>query len=298
MVSLENRTDYSLRINESQKLTAFNNLLLNKSIASLQNQELNESEEIYFGLVNAICSSDKAAFENYYNKKNKSHPSKESPSPFVNDDFLVFCLIVGITKFGLDKSWIKSIVSIRSRSAITITLENILNEDYNSKSNLYEIVLMYFQLNDSSLITNALLNDAFRSISENTALFENKSDFQILCAIRAYDLIIELKEAPDGSEIYLLKQFNSKFLKRVKILTWIIQTTVMILFLIGLMKLFFYIPLIKELFNDYDPLFGILGLSILGNFIPVIKKKSYEILLRIFGYPKALVIEFNKKESK
>ena len=74
-------------------------------------------------------------------------------------------------------------------------------------------------INDPSLITNDFLNTTFKSISENTTLFESKSDFQILCAIRAYDLIIELKEASDGSEINLLKEFNAIFIKRIKILS-------------------------------------------------------------------------------
>lgn len=289
MVSLENKNTYLDRIKGIPKLKAFYDLLIEKSTVFSNNDSLSETDELFFRIITAIQTNDREAFERLYLKKSKSNPSKESPAPFVNDDFLIFCLIVGISKFEFDKSWIKNIVSIRSRSAITITLENLLNEDYNSKSNLYEIVLIYIQLNNTSLITNSLLNDTFKNISRNTTLFESKSDFQILCAIQAYDLIIELKEAPEGSEINLLKQFKSRFLKRVKILTWIIQTSIMILFLFGLIELISNVPSIKNFFNDYDPLFGVLGLSIFGNFIPSIKKKSYEILLRIFGYPKALI---------
>jgi hypothetical protein len=300
MVSLENRTDYSLRINESHKLTAFNNLLLGKDIVSFQKEDLNESDEIYLGLVNGIHSNDQAAFENYYNKKNKSHPSKESPSPFVSDDFLIFCLIVGITKFRLNNSWIKTIVSIRSRNAITITLENILNENYYSKSNLYEIVLMYFQLNNPSLITNDFLNNTYKSIVENTTLFDSKSDFQILCAVRAYDLIIELKVSPEGSEINLLKEFNSSFLKRIKILSWFIQTVLLVALLYATIELISFKPTVKEFFDKIGSvlkIFGLFGISQLGNIFPIIKRKSYETLLRILGYPKALVKEVHKKEG-
>jgi len=301
MVSLKNKTDYSLRIKESPKLSAFNNLLLNKAIVLPKKQDLNDSDEIYFGLVNAIHTKEKSTFENYYNKKNKSHPSKESPSPFVNDDFLIFCLIVGISKYGLDKSWIKNIVSIRSRNAITITLENILNENYYSKSNLSEIVLMYFQINNPSLITNDFLNNAFKSINENTALFESKSDFQILCSIRAYDLIIELKEAPDGSEINLLKQFNSIFLKRINLFSWFIQTTFLVALLYSAIELISFTPATKEFFDKIGSvlkLFGLVGLSQLGNLVPFIKRISYKTLLRIFGYPKELSKGLHKKEGK
>jgi hypothetical protein len=289
-----------LRINESHKLTAFNNLLLGKDIVSFQKEDLNESDEIYLGLVNGIHSNDQAAFENYYNKKNKSHPSKESPSPFVSDDFLIFCLIVGITKFRLNNSWIKTIVSIRSRNAITITLENILNENYYSKSNLYEIVLMYFQLNNPSLITNDFLNNTYKSIVENTTLFDSKSDFQILCAVRAYDLIIELKVSPEGSEINLLKEFNSSFLKRIKILSWFIQTVLLVALLYATIELISFKPTVKEFFDKIGSvlkIFGLFGISQLGNIFPIIKRKSYETLLRILGYPKALVKEVHKKEG-
>ena len=176
MVSLENRSNYLLRINESAKLSAFNNLLLNKSIV-IPSEELNESDEIYFGLVDAIQTKNQTAFESFYNRKSKSNPSKESPSPFVNDDFLIFCLTVGIMKFGLDQRWIKNIISLRSRTPITITLENIVNENIYSKSNLPEIILMYFKLNNQALIANAFLTIAFKSISDNIAIFESKSDF-------------------------------------------------------------------------------------------------------------------------
>jgi hypothetical protein len=292
MVSLENRADYSLRINQSEKLTAFNNLLLGKANLLFTNQEMNLSDEIYFGLVNAIQTEDKATFEKFYNKKNKSHPSKESPSPFVNDDFLIFCLIVGISKFGLDKIWIKEIVSLRNRNAITITLENILNENYYSKSNLYEIVLMYFKFNNPSLITNDFMNNTFKRILEYTSIFENKSDFQIMCAISSYDLIIVQKVALDGSEIDLLKQFNLAFLKRVKILAWIIQTFILITLISYTIVFISNYPEIKTFFDKIGSvlkIFGIVGISQLGNIFPAFKRISNEILLRILGYPAKLI---------
>lgn len=301
MVSLENRADYSFRINESPKLTAFNNLLLNRTTILTQNLDLNESDEIYLGLIQSILATEKTTFIYFYNKKNKSHPSKESPSPFVNDDFLIFCLIVGIEKFSLEKNWIKNIVSIRVRNGITITFENILNENYYSKDNLSEIVLMYFQLINPSLITNDLLNEAYIGLSKNTELFEGKSDFQILCALRAYDLIILLKESPSGSEINLLKKFNLAFLKRVKLLSWLVQTAILAALMYGAIELISYNPSIKTFFDKFGTvlkIFGIFGLSQIGNAFPVFKRKSYDSLLRIFGYPAELIVEFHKKESK
>ena len=292
MVFIEKKMDYLSTINKIPKMAAFRNLLLNDTIILPPKQDLSETEEIYFEIVNAIQTINKDKFENYYNKKQRSKPSKESPSPFVNDDFLIFCLIVGIEKFGLDKTWINYIISIRPRNLITITFENILNENYCSKNNLFEIIIIYLQLSNKAIISNEFLNSTFRNISNNIELFECKSDFQIICAIRSYDLIIELKESPDGSEMSLLKKFNSKFQQRIKFIALLIQIVILTSFLYACMKLLSYDPQIKELFDKFNPIFTVMGFLGLGSsslLIPAIKKNLYEILLRILGYPKELI---------
>jgi len=301
MVSLEDKKSYLNDIRESPKIRAFHDLLIEKPIFSSLGESLNETEEIFFGVIGSIQTNNQELFEQFYNRKNKSNPKKESPSPFVNDDFLIFCLLLGILKFGLNTDWIKGIISIRSRNLITITFENILNGNYYSKDNLQEILLIYFLFNSQTLITNDFLTTAFKSINENISLFEDKSDFYKLCSIRAYDFIIELKESPDGSEINLLKDFNSKFIKRVKILSFIIRTSAFILFLYTLLKILIKIPSINVFFEKYDPIFttlGILGISVLGNYIPKIKEKSYKILLQLFGYPLDLIQKLDKKQSE
>ncbi|MDN3707245.1 hypothetical protein QW060_08865 [Myroides ceti] len=292
MVPLEERIDYLSRVNKSQKLTAFNNLLLDKLIVVPKDQDLNEPEEYYLGIVKAIQEHNSADFEKHFEKKCKSKPGKDSPAPFVNDDFLIFSFIVGVVQFNIDKNWINHIISIRNRNDITITFENILKENYASTSNLPEIVLMFLKFINQSLITNDLLNFTFRKINENTILFDDKSDFRILCAIRAYDLIIERKEATEGNEITLLKKFNQNFKKRIKILSWILQSALFFGLIFGLLKLPIYSPETIAFLDKYDfmfSVFGFLGFTIVGNQIPFVKNKSQELLMRLFGYPKQLI---------
>src|SRR5690554_6210836 len=102
MVSIENRVLYMERINESPKLKAFHNFLLGKEISSLFNNT-SETDEQFFKLLSAIQADNKATFEEIYVKKSKSNPTKESPAPFVNDDYLIFCLIIGVSKFYIDR---------------------------------------------------------------------------------------------------------------------------------------------------------------------------------------------------
>lgn len=297
MVSIEEKLNYLERIRENPKLSAFNSLLIGKAICMTGDKNINEADEIYFGIITAILANDKVEFEKYYSKKSKSNPNKEYPAPFVNDDFLIFSLILGVAKFNLDKAWIEYIISIRSNSPITTTFRNLLAENYYSTSNLPEIVFMFLHNINQNFITNNILNSTFKKINENTSLLESKSDFQILCAIHAYNSIILLKEAPEGSEIQLLKTFESRFVKRMKVLSWLIHWLIQAGIIYGLLKLPRYSPETVKLINDYGFAFTILsslGFTFLGNQISFIKRKTYEFTMRLFGYPK----EFIKKQFK
>jgi hypothetical protein len=299
MVSIENKINYLSRINDSPKLAAFNQLLTAKTLVLPSGNDLSETDEIYFGIISAIQSNDKTAFEKYYSKKSKSNPSKESPAPFVNDDFLIFSIILGVTKFNIDKAWIKNIVSIRSKNSITTTFDNLLAENYYSTSNLSEIVLMFLQNINSSLITNDFLNSTFKRINENIVLLDSKSDFQILCAIHAYNSIVLLKEALEGSKVQLLKSFDSRFVKRMKALSWVMQMLILAGIIYGLLKLPKYSPETVDLIDKYDFAFtilGALGFTFFGNQLDFIRRKTHEMTMRLFGYPKGLIK--NNKENK
>lgn len=291
MVSIENRVSYMDRVNETPKLKAFNHFLLGRELTALSNN-VSDLDEQFFKIVSAIQTDDKTGFEEIYTKKSKSKPIKDSPAPFVSDDYLIFCLIIGICKFRIDKAWIKNIISIRNRNITTITFENILNENYSSTSNQTEIVLTFLSLYNQSKINNDLLNAALKSITENTTLLENKNDFQTLCAFRAYDFIINQKEASEGNEIASLKNFNQKFIKRIKVLSWVLQAVIFFCLIYSLFKLPIYTPEVVAFIEKYNFVFTLLGVSgftILGNQIPFIKNKSQELLMRLFGYPKELI---------
>lgn len=291
MVSIADRISYMERVNESPKIKGFHHFLLGKEFLSTS-KSFSESDEQFFKILASIQSDDKTAFGKIYDKKSKSNPSKDSSAPFVNDDYLVFCLIVAITKFSIDKTWIKRIVSIRNRTTITITFENILNENYSSTSNQVEVVLMFLHLCKQAFINNNLLNITYKSITENTVIIESRNDFQILCAFSAFDLIIYQKEATEGNEVTLLKNFNKHFKTRIKYLSWALHAIIFLVMIYVLLRLPNYSPEVVSLIENYNFVFTLLGVSgftFLGNQIPFIKNKSQELLMRLFGYPKELL---------
>lgn len=285
MVLIERRLDIISRINESPILIAFNNLLLGESIYIPDSEDLSEIDKIYYNTLIAFQTNNKSLFEEYYNIKRKSNPNKESPPPFVNNDFFIFSLLIGIIKFNIDKTWIQNVLSIRNRTPITITFENILNEDYISKSNLKEIILIYLYLNKNENLTNDLLTNTYQHISNNTEqIFNEKNDFYILCSLRAYDLIIEQKEYSHSLLI-----FQIQFLQRIKYLSWIVQTGVFVILLFGVVQLISLVPSIKDFFERFDPILGVLGLSIGGNFVNPFRRLTYTLIARLLGYPKNLL---------
>jgi hypothetical protein len=297
MVSLENRTGYLTGVINNRKLLSFHNLLLNKSSIGSNEEELTELDEIYLKCIHAIVNNDKSMFELFYNKKSKSTPTKESP--FVNDDFIIFCFIVGVMKFNIDKKWIKGIIKLRSRSIITIAFENILDENYHSKNGQFEIILMYLKLNAPSQINDDLLNRAYDSIISNVNLFETKNHFLIISSLNAFDLITELKETNGGKEVYYLRKFQAKFLTIAGFLAWFIQSIIFIGILYGVILLASNYPSFKVVLDKIGTalkITGLIGLSQLTNLLPSIKNKTYEFVLLIFGYPRELNEKTNNSQ--
>jgi hypothetical protein len=293
MVSLEEQLTYSQRIETTPKLSALKNMLSGQVICFPNGDlQISDTDKIYYEITTAIQTNDKNRFVEFFNKKNKSNPSKDTPQPFVHDDFLIFSLIIGIVKFDCDRVWIKNVISTRTKNKITTTFENILNGDFNHSENIKSIVFMYFHLIDQSEISADIANETFTSINSSNQLFQNQNDFITICAILSYNRIIELKTLPDNSDYQLLKLFETKFTKRIKILAWFIQTIILAFLVFVIYEVISAKPEIKILFDKVGSILkvtALIGISQLGNISPWIKKWFYQILLSAFGYPHKLL---------
>lgn len=294
MVLIEKRLKYLDKINTEPKLKliAFYSMLKVKPVSYDEDKALSEPDRIYYGIINSIVSNNESDFLHYYKIRSRSKPRDKFSSPFVSDDFLIFSLLIGIVKFGVDRDWINSILPIRSKNEITETFQNIIKEDYFSLSNIPEIVLCFLNLTNKYLINNDITNRAYLKIKDDFKLFSNHNDFKILCTLNAYDIIIDLKEIPRGSRISLLEKFNEKFNKRITILYWIIQ----VLFFYGIISLLISLPnynpkiiYLIEKYNYVFTVFGALGLSLIGNQVVIYKDKIKELMKMALGYPKELI---------
>jgi len=283
MVPLESRSKYLMELGQNPKLLAFYNMLYLKSIV-IPPSQLSETDEIYYSMLEAIVTDNKNLFNVHFHKISKRTPSKDSVSPFVHDDLLIFTLLVGVIKFALEKAWLQNLLSIRSASAITSTFDALLKNNYQSKTNLFEIVIPFLELLDDHSFSNDYLNKAYSTISNNQILFDSRHDFQTILSLKAYDSIV-LSRQSEGSELSRLKEFEKKFTARVRIVTLIVYNALLIGGLYFIVKLLDSYPEIKEYANTIALVVGILGLS-LANYFSGAKHALEKLLLGLGGLKK------------
>lgn len=280
MVPLESRSKYLMELGQNPKLLAFYNMLYLKSIV-IPPSQLSETDEIYYGMLEAIVTNNKNLFNAHFQKISKRTPSKDSVSPFVHDDLLIFTLLVGVIKFALEKAWLQNLLSIRSTSPITSTLDALLKNNYQSRSNLFEIVIPFLELLNDHSLSNDYLNEAYLTISNNQNLFDGRHDFQTMLSLKAYDSIV-LSRQSEGSELSRLKGFEKKFTVRVRILTFIVYNGLLIGGLYFMVKLLGSYPEIKEYADTIGLVVGILGFS-LANYFTAAKRQLEKLFLKIGG---------------
>jgi xanthosine utilization system XapX-like protein len=85
----------------------------------------------------------------------------------------------------------------------------------------------------------------------------------------------------------------------MKVLSWLLLTGVFIGLIYGLLNLPIYSPKAIQIIDQYSYIFtilGALGFTFLGNKIGIIRRKTHEITMKLFGYPKGIIK--NNKENK
>jgi hypothetical protein len=289
VVSLEERMEYVSQIQNNHKLRTFYDLLFlnNKSFKYPEN--LNETDQIFFGVIHAILDNDKEEFGSYFEKISKRIPNRDSPAPFIYDDLLIFSLILGIVKFGVDRTWIQEVMSVRNRSTLTITFQNIINDDYYSNSNSVEIVVAFLSIINIKLLTDDFLNRAYSFIVEQNNIFEERNDIKIISCLKSFDTIIKLKSNATSHRLEVLDNFVETFKKRIGVFSDILYNLLIFLLMWLLYKYIKSYPEIQDQANIIGLVFGIVGFSIL-NLISSLKNNFRSLLLYLLGYPK----DFNK----
>ena len=230
-------------------------------------------------------SDNKEDFIGLYEQLRRKKPS--SASPWVNNDFLIFVLIVGIYRYSIDKEWIKNVLSQRHtcddvQNKINSTLKNILVDNYNSTENLLEIVIVHNKLSNKELqIQPKHTQSLYQKITNDTNLFSGKHSFLTCISMRAIELLIENCEISNYQDISNLRAFKRVFIKRVEIISKVIC------FILLSIITFLIISSVLKHYETWGKIGLIIGLISNGGLFvcwSLLNKIIRKCLLSLFGY--------------
>lgn len=280
MVSIEERYSYLETIMSNSKLLAFYNMVFGKPIIIGNESEIPEIDDIYFKVLVSISNNDEKKFQDLYLNLSRKIPNKDNPQPFIHNDLLIFSVIVGALKFNQNKEWIKSVVLSRKRNTTTITFENILNEDYLSRVNECELVITLLFLCNLPSYDNEYLNASYSKIVESRFI-PPINDIKLICSLKAYDLIILLKNIDSTGEYNKLITFEKKFLKRTNVISLVLYNGIGLVAVYHILK----IDKINNLFQNtnLDELLGVLGVTIF-NFSSKLRLFTQKLVAIFLGY--------------
>ncbi len=280
MVSLESRSAYLQEVADNWLLSSFNEFI-NRRKYQLSD-ELNEIDSVYMDSINGILNNDAEAFQKAYAIISRRVPQSGAQSPFVHNDLLIFVLIAGIVKFNHDKSWINQILKLKAKNTITTTLTNILIEDFSSKSSNHSIAYCFADLIRPQEVTKNLQDATYNEIATNNQLFGDRNDIVKICSLHAFDAVIISRQITDTHRFDFLVQFQTKFLKRIKITSRVIYNILILLTVFGIYKLILT-PTFKEKANEFAIVTGLLGAGI-GNYFSGFTDKIEITLRKLFGH--------------
>lgn len=287
MVSLINKLSYLKELEDKPKIKSFIELL-NDKVDVVVTESTNDTDKLYFEMIRAISNNSKKEFSVAYNDFTRRMPSVESP--WLNNDFLLFVIILGVGKFSLGNQWINNALCLRKSNnqefqSINQTLINLLSGNLNSTDNNNEIIIVYQHILNLPQLSKELLDKAYLKLSSQVDLFDKHNDFMAVISLRAFDVIITTKETPDATEVTNLKSFRQIFIKRINLISDVIYGVILTVIVIVIFKYYKESIDFKGFINDLGAIFSILGIAVVAA-IKYIRMGVKLMLLHLFGYKK------------
>ena len=297
MVSIIQRLRYRDDLLDNQKIQVFCYFITGQDIPENLDFPV-EVDNFFYTFVKFFQSSNKEGFQKNYTELSRRRPS--SDSPYVYDDYLAFIIVACLLKFDLDGRWMFEVLDIRKCSnlecqQLTTTFKNILRKNFNDKDNNRSVIITMQYLLNMEVLQETEIKAEFLFIS-NGKLPIYKSDILNLVSYRAFDIIIVKANILENEHVSYLRNFEKRFLKRVKIMaTWIYYIFCIALILSGGYA-YFKNPTVKEMFGSVDVIFAVFTVFGMGGIVAelISKKKITKYLVskieNFFGYSQKSIV--------
>lgn len=265
MVFVEERSNYLHNENKGKNFLLLRDFLINNCV-----ETPNREGDIFHKLLFSLFSNDTETAQQIVQDYSAKEPNQHSQ--YIYKDMLIFLFICTTKKFDLNQDWINKFLRERKGSqeekkSITKTFENIVENNFQSKNNLYEIILVYKDILGTREKNQTILNETYSKLSKREFPFY-ESDFLNIVSIKAIDLIILWKEVEDYEENIEIKQFAKAYDNRVKSISYYFSWGLVASLFVATCY-FSYVLLFgstkeSEFSNKIFTILGFVGLSLTG----------------------------------
>jgi len=254
------------------------------------------ANDIAINSLYAIQKNSKSKFIKFQTIIQRRKPKNDSD--WIYNELLMFAIVLGIKKFGLEDTWCKSVLSCRlskpETNLITQTYLDVLVDNFENKNNYQPLIIIYkyfiekYQFSEYGLQSS--INDLFSS-----AVFSPSQPFFLIINKAALRIIL-LKKGLINQDLEEKKEIFSKtFTKKVHCLS-VFYWSIMLIFFIVITPLIAYFVYFfpNRFFQDHKVLItGIFSFSSLISILlfPIKKRKSIinfftNIRYREYKFPK------------
>ncbi len=242
-------------------------------------------------LIHAIVTKDGNLFSQVEHSYIRKTP--ETNSPWINNNYLIFLLLIGQKVFNKDSAWLKSAIEVRKRNDIE---SGIVFDFFNSVltgSNMQHgpqapLQLIYAHLANPSSISTLMINASLIEFNRIKTFPCFQNEFLNILYLGAFDSCLFLKDMADLNLHKRIQKFNINAKRKISALSNIILYLFFALFLFGIFLFIKYVFLeLSEIIkNTIITAFGLAGLTFLEIFTgrKKIKKWIEKRIRRFWGF--------------
>jgi len=299
MVSLKDRKELYAECKDEACLLAFVQWMLDDTITIHADDNRQNTQDIARNAIIAIKNNSKTGFHIVYESIARRKPRKDTV--WIYDDILMFTLVIGAIKFEIDAKPLNAILNVRKQSQdnekriltdlledalsgqievagkyrfVSICIADVIGTDYtieqSTANTIYQEALGYYQDSKSNL-------------------------FIRVCALRACDIIVTLKDLLPPGRVKSVIAFSRKFQSRVSQIATFVYVVVVVLLLAYIIYRIvqqpdFSITQWRQYLGDTANILGVLGWGGIAAAKKYVEAGVSWIIYRIFGVKKLTTI--------
>lgn len=250
-----------------------------KIIEFIINQQNYEGAELAPGsleycvnsLINSILLNDESSFKQIEDTYKRKKP--ESNSPWINNNYLIFFLLIGQEKFQTDKTWLKNALEVRSDNDNEgkLVLEFfglIISKAIFQKGQVAPLQLVFIYLTEPTTLTTEKVDIALYELNRISKFPCFDFEFLNILYLGAFNAIIASKGVYDPGLRNRVLDFNSRIKKRISLVSTVMLYFILAIFFlcIFLFVKYVFFGLNDTLRNSITTVLGLLGVTFLEIF--------------------------------